>query len=433
MTIRSSGALALQNAGTNTSETVDNVLLNTSFTAGVDSSFKEWRLKEVGDGEYVAMGVWTGAGYGFNNLMFNVGYVHQQFPLTVAGALGYKKYGNPNVSNFGSLSTTTYSAINPVTRTIGGVFWGIPDSSSPNNVRLFSFALTNSGGSIANNDDAAFEKIEITTNGGTTVTINRTDCSYDASENSKTWWYWYGSSGTMYTNVGNLGTPSNSGYTLKVISGSTTQTNNNGIAEEMGGADSSNVKLSDYYSPGTYIGSGLSGVPSSGEIKFSDFYGKTHIGFSMANGTFDNYYGQPAGSYLLQSGFVKGTHTGQTGNINTFSFQSTTAEVSEVVNLYTSVIIVGFENTATSGTKTYTDAGWTTLKVWHNQSNGNGTPDWTLDRTDADTFNAYNDGGANSSGLCQWWFYGSGSGAGEWPFADYMTTSNSQTHYIEID
>ena len=247
MTIVSSGTLALQDLGTNTSSTVDNVRLNNgTFTAGVDGLLQIKRQQEVDDGQFEDEIVWQGDAYGYNNNMFSTVYVHGVFDLDVGATFGNVKYAS--VSNFGALGTSTYLAGDGTFRSIGGLFWGLPDAS-PNNVRLFIFALNGTG--VTNSDTAAFSKLEITTNGGTTVTINRSDLSYDSSENGDSWWYFSGSSGTVYNAIGSLGTPSSSSYTIKVIGGTTTTTLNNGIAEEMGGNDSSNVKMSDYYSPGT--------------------------------------------------------------------------------------------------------------------------------------------------------------------------------------
>ena len=274
MTIISSGELALQNAGTDPSENVVNALLDTTLTTGFDGLLQIKRLDEVGDGNFVDTTVWQGDAYGLNANMFSTSKIHGVFNLHVGGTLGNVSYNS--TSNFGSLATSSYTDVSNITRTPSGVFWGIPDAS-PNNVKLFVFGI---GGNGVPNTDNTFSKLEITPSGGTTVTINRTDLSYDPSENGDSFWFFSGSSGTMFTNITNLGTPSSgSSYTVKVISGTTTETRKNGIAEEMGGLDSSDVKMSDYYSPGTFIGSGVSGVPSSGQIKFSDFYGTTHVGF----------------------------------------------------------------------------------------------------------------------------------------------------------
>lgn len=292
MTIIASGMLALQNAGADPSESIDNVLFNTTLTTGLDGLLQIKRQQEVDDGVFVDVNVWQGDAYGLNSSMFSTSYVHNVFDLDVGSTFGNVKYAS--VSNIGSLTSTQYQDVSNALRTVTGVFWGLPDAS-PNNVKLFIFGLQGTG--IPNTDNT-FSKLEITTNGGTTVTINRTDLSYDSSENGDTFWYFSGSSGTMSTNITNLGTPaSGTNYTLKVISGTTTTTRTNGIAEEMGGNDSSDVKISDYYSPGTFIGSGLSGVASTGQIKFSDYFGKTHIGFVTSAVEV-----QPAAKYQVISG-----------------------------------------------------------------------------------------------------------------------------------
>lgn len=296
MTIIASGALALQDLGTNTSSTVDNVRLNTSFTAGVDGLLQQKQLNEIGDGQFSVTTVWQGDAYGFVSNMFSSSYIHSVFQLYNGPGFGSWAYSSQ--SNIGSLGTSGYLSGDGTSRTIGGVFWGLPDAS-PNNVRLFIFALNGTG--VTNTDTAAWSKIEVTTSGGTVVTINRSDLSYDSSENGDSWWWWKGSSGTMYTNVGNLGTPSSSSYTLKVISGTTTATLNNGIAEEFGGNDSSNVKMSDYYKGAAsgYVntGAGTSGIPTSGAIAFSDFYGASYV----AN-TLTAVEVQPAAKYQMVSG-----------------------------------------------------------------------------------------------------------------------------------
>jgi len=299
MTIISSGQLALQDAGTNPSETVNNKLLDTTMTTGLDALLTIRQRNEVGDGTFSNVLMWQGDLYGYNQTAsnFSSSYIHNLWSMNTALGIQGELRGYSSQSAFGSLGTTTYSDKSSVNRTIRFLLWGLPDASpSPNtNTRIFGFALSGSG---VTNSDNTFEKIKITTNSGTVVTIDRDDLTYDAYENGNSWWEWHGTSGTVYNAITSLGTPSsNTSYDVEIISGTTTTTSNNGIAEEMGGADSSDVKMSDYYSPGTFIGSGLSGVPSSGEIKFSDFYGKTHIGFVTSSVEV-----QPAAKYQVMSG-----------------------------------------------------------------------------------------------------------------------------------
>lgn len=51
----------------------------------------------------------------------------------------------------------------------------------------------------------------------------------------------------------------------------------NGIAEEFGGDDNSDVRISDYYAGGGITPSGITGIPTSGQIKFSDFHDTSSI------------------------------------------------------------------------------------------------------------------------------------------------------------
>lgn len=83
---------------------------------------------------------------------------------------------------------------------------------------------------------------------------------------------WYGFSDSQIDNIGTSGTID---FELKGVS--ETNTYNNGIAEEFGGADSSDVRMSHYYAGGTLVSSSVSGIPSSGEIKISQFYGKKSL------------------------------------------------------------------------------------------------------------------------------------------------------------
>ena len=299
MTIISSGELALQNAGTNPSETVDNKLLDTTMTTGLDSFLQIRQRNEVGDGTYSNVLMWQGDLYGFNQMAsnFSSSYIHQRWSMNTALGIQGELRGYSSQSTLGSLGSTTYSDNSSVNRTIRFLLWGLPDAApSPNNnTRIFGFALA---GSSVTNTDNTFEKIKITTNGGTVVTIDRDDLAYDAYENGNSWWEWHGTSGTVYNAITSLGTPSSgTSYDVEIISGTTTTTNNNGIAEEFGGADSSNVALSDYYKGDLHD---TTGIPTSGEIKFSDFLGKTYEPVS----TITSFTGGGSGGKLQKKGFA---------------------------------------------------------------------------------------------------------------------------------
>ena len=91
-----------------------------------------------------------------------------------------------------------------------------------------------------------------------------------------------------------IGTTGNK--TFKLTSAATT-TLNNGIAEEFGGADSSNVAISDYYKDDLHV---TAGIPTSGEIKFSDFLGKSYAAPSVAT----SFTGGSTGAKLQRKGYA---------------------------------------------------------------------------------------------------------------------------------
>lgn len=411
MTLLSSGTLALQDAGTNPTDSTTPLNHNTSFTTGLDGLLQMQQLNEVGDGQFVVSTVWQGDAYGYNLNMFSTSYIHQVFDLSNGPGIGNRRY--QNTSNFGSLGDTTYSDDNSITRTISGVFWGLPDAS-PNNVRLFIFGM---GGTSVPNADTTWEKIEIITSGGTTVTINRTDLSYDASENGDTFWYWKGSSGTMYTNLTSLGTPSSgTSYTLKVYGDTVTTTVNNGIAEEYGGADSSNVALSDYYrTPGGTLHN-TAGIPTSGEIKFSDFLGTTKVdiqtaimGASMTAGYSSSQYHQSSG-FNNVTGSASGTNLSGTVGGQTGVICSTAMNTNGIMYLY-------FIKSGFSGT--FTNTGWTSVNYYLDQHTNSGSPDLTILRT-AFTF-------SSSNGTAYYSYDGS------YAIATYFGSSgNGKDYFVEI-
>ena len=409
MTIIASGnPLALQDAGTNPSVTVDTKLLDTTMTTGLDGLLTiRQRNEGPGDGQYQNVLMWQGDLYGFNSTSsnFSSNYIHERWPMNTAlGIQGeYRNYSSQ--SAFGSLGSNTYSDKSSVNRTIRFLLWGLPDAApSPNNnTRIFGFALA---GSSVTNTDNTFEKIKITTNGGTVVTIDRDDLAYDAYENGNSWWEWHGTSGTVYNAITSLGTPSSgTSYDVEIISGTTTTTSNNGIAEEMGGADSSNVRLSDYYRNGDLIGN-VTGIPEEGspsaQIKFSDFYGKTFLPqvFDHSTTLLPDFWATGSGYvFSYYSGYMDGSASTQgTGdtlgdatfpNSGSITFGGLTRSTNdiEIVGAYFQAVnnttttqqfyLVLEDHSADHGTS-WTKTGFTAVEIYLDQSDTSGTPDLTL-------------------------------------------------------
>lgn len=436
MTLVSSGnqILLKGTSDTNPTSNVPNELYSRSMSTGYDALLTMTQLVETGDGQFTPTTVWQGDMYGFNSSSsnFSSSSVHGQWSMNAVLAAGEaRRYSSQ--SAYGSLGSTTYSDNSSTTRTIKILTWGVPDGApSPNtNFRVFCFAL--SGTSVTNSDNT-FEKLEITTNGGTTVTINRTDLTYDSSEAGNSWWAWHGSSGTMYNNVGSLGTPSSgTSYTVKIISGTTTTTLNTGISEEMsGGTDTDPIEFSDYYKDAVYHAT--TGIPTSGEIKFSDFYGKTKqaIVTNLAEGTFTSTYTQ--GQYVTTSGWSFNTAISPSSSTLDDGFSSALrgagtgdVQLNGIYNIQGSgagTIYVYFKRTNGS-TGTFTNTGWSNLRIYLNQTNNSGSPDLTLTRTGATGF-----GAGSSSGNSGYYYYTSSSYAS---LSTYFGTGSNETHYVELD
>lgn len=442
MTIISSGELALQDAGTNSSTTVTNKLYDNTMISGVDALLQIQRQYELAGGDQFQMFMeWQGDHYGYHANHFTTGIGgNAVFSfLGAAGTSGAFPSGNfrsQSLSNIGS-ATTSFTDGGGTTRTIRAITWGIPDASpSPNtNSKWFIFGLSGTG---ISNSDTTFKSIKITKPSGTQQTFTRSSASrYSSSDNGGTAWAWeYDSSGT--TAVDNLGT-SGTGYDVEIYGADITTSFNNGIAEEHGGADSSDVKMSDYYTNGTFLGS-VSGVPSSGEIKFSDFLGTTATApgihtFTMTPkwqvvqlyGSTYTYSSGYYDAYGVNSGTLSDDTFPNTGTIN-FGGSNRSANSLTIGTFRNS----SFNNTTNgtsfgltiTGSSVFTNAGFTNVKIYLNSTSASGSPDKTLARTSA-SFYAYQVGSV---------YYGIWTWTETNAFSTYFGTSSSNNDsFIVID
>ena len=286
MTIISSGQLALQNAGTNPTTTVDNIPLPTTITPGVDSSVSIYRYMESEFG-FAYTRQWAGPIYGYsavNGYLDNGTAGSGSIFNSILGEVGGVSAGScwfsasPGSAGMGTAGSNTFVDGSGTTRTITGALWGIPDSNSPspnNNTRWFILAIAGTG---IPNSDTTFNKVVVgSSTGSAGATFVRSDATvaYNADDGNSVWVWEYD---TTYSSVidGGLGTNTNT-KTFKVHLADTTISLNNGIAEEFGGDDSSNVTLSQYYAGGIYTPASTTGVPTTGQIKFSDFFGTSKL------------------------------------------------------------------------------------------------------------------------------------------------------------
>ena len=433
MTLISSGPLALKDAGTNPTSTV---LLDTGYNSlsfGSDSSWGQYRLtveSEPGFTFYDAIEITSGTAYYYRrstsaaarktyvNNFSTSGYTSPIHP-DAGDDIGAPPYGNwyhsasqrlalysSTATTVGSLGTSTFVDASGVTRTINDIGYlknASTFSSTPwsqNNGNQFWFSLA---GNVPNSDNTFYQLTTYDNSGnGLIHTRSGADYVYDGTQSV---WTWHSISDANM-DFGNVRTSSTRIY----ITRSTAASFNNGISEEMsGGTDTNPIEFSDYYKGGTYHNT--DGIPTSGQMAFSDFYGKARVAPYVYSNS--GTYGYSAGGQYVPS--YSGYLTSVVGSLNgnSFTFQGVTCKLVSVVVAYTQLSF-GFQNI--SGTsKQFNNSGWTTLKIWLNQTNSSGTPDRTYYRTGAGSTNF----SAASTSSTAYWYYPSqatfnNNGSGNW-------------------
>ena len=126
-----------------------------------------------------------------------------------------------------------------------------------------------------------------------------------------------------------------------------------------------------------------------------------------------SYY-NTGGGYYIVSGYGGGT-TGSSVGDSTFNLSNGQAVT------WTALYTVNSSNmvfTLTSSSN-IANSGWTSIKIYLNQSNNSGSPDLTLNRTDAST--------ASGSSTTRSWTW-----SGTYSYAVYFSTTNGTVHFIEI-
>lgn len=432
MTLISSGAIALKDAGTNPTS---NNLLDTGYNSlsfGSDSSWAQYRLtfeSEPGFTFYDAIQITDGTAYyyrrsigaaarkTFVNNFATSGYTSPIHP-EAGDDLGSPPYGSwyhsssqllalnsSTASTVGSLGTSTFTDASGVSRTINDIGYLKNTSNfsstpwSQNNGNQFWFSLA---GNASNSDNTFYQIITYDNSGnGLIHTRSGADYYYDGIQSVWTW----NNISDANMDFSNVGTAS----TRIVINRSSAVAFNNGISEEMsGGTDTNPIEFSDYYKGGPYHNT--TGIPTSGQMAFSDFYGKARVGNTLLSQAL-------AYTYSSSQYVTSGTHA-QSSN---FTFQGNTSKMTMLANFYGTT--VSLQISASGSTPVYTNSGWTTVKVWRGQSNNSGSPDVTLNRS-AMNFSVSNNG--TSSAVATWNMEGS------FPIATYFGTSNT-TNFVEIE
>ena len=430
MTLISSGALALKDGGTNSTSFV---LLDTGYNSlsfGADSSWAQYRLSgeyESGFTYYIGEQITDGTAYyyrrstsaaarktyvsgsstsGYNSPIFDEAYTFMASTPSYGFWVGNDLALNSSTaSTVGSLSSSTFSDFTGTLRTINDIGYLKNTSNfsngsySQNTGNQFWFSLA---GNVPNTDDT-FYQITTYDNNGDGMIHTRSGATYDYDGTQSVWTWDNMADATI--DFGNVGTASTRIY----IRSASTRSFNNGISEEMSGnTDGNPIELSDYYKSGPYHNT--ADIPTSGQIEFSDFYGKTRVGNTLLSQALAHTY--------FSSQYVTSSSHAQSSN---FTFQGNTSKMTILANF--SATSISLQISASGSTPTYTNSGWTTVKVWRGQSNNSGSPDVTLNRS-AMTFSVSNNG--TSSAIATW------TQSGSFSLATYFGTSNT-TNFVEIE
>jgi len=161
---------------------------------------------------------------------------------------------------------------------------------------------------------------------------------------------------------------------------------------------------------------GLISKGSGAAMNFNEWYGASA---SIHSSSFVTYYND--GDYFDESGWNRDTSTMDT-TITTFQ-SSSNVIITLLVNLAGQLT---FELGVSSGSKTFTNSGWTTLNLWVNNSTGSGSPTLSLTRSTA-TFST-----PTNKGSWYWYIgnqYGNTSAGGQ---VNGVFGTSSNTSFMEL-
>ena len=421
MTLVSSGAIALDDLGANTTYYIDD-----SFTAGshtgryVDGDFQE-EDPDTGNMVTVTRPVWTGTVYGYNAAAGTSG--QSGWRDGVAWGVDWDDGGNVrpdegNLNAIGSGITTTYTDGSSTSRTVVTV--ALADGTSGlDGTAPDKFLLLALSGSSISDSDSTFTSI---TYGGLTLARS---ARYDSfNTNACTVWIWSLTLAQRNSAGAATGTKT---FQLLATSGQ-----NNGIAEEFGGTNAGGgapVALSEYYKGGSFVSSNVTAsIPTSGEISFSDFYGATYAAGSFHTTTLT--VGTTGGYGYAISGFNAASSLGSLGD-STLTYNSRAVTITDLSGNFTSTTV----STGTVkliieddlNTNSPPNSGWTSIKFYFNQTNNSGSPDQTLTRASATYTASGGVGFANAK--WEWSVAGSMGGAG---YNTWFGGTNGAVHFVEM-
>jgi hypothetical protein len=172
---------------------------------------------------------------------------------------------------------------------------------------------------------------------------------------------------------------------------------NRSIVSEYGDTTAGTHSLSEFYAGGNNVPAGTSGaygaIPSSGTIAMSKFFNSTKVTNIHETTMVAGYSAQ---QYVTISGYstsVAGDSLGDDSITSICGQSGVTITQLDNVNLS---LRLGLSKSGA----TFSNTGWTTMKVWVGQNNNSGTPTATFPRTGTGSYHSGSTSFSSSSGSC---------------------------------
>ena len=185
-------------------------------------------------------------------------------------------------------------------------------------------------------------------------------------------------------------------------------------------AHSGIVSLNDTNVRGLTPASGYSINSTAGTTSsIGDFYGASLI-TTLLSGTMTNGFVQGSQYVPSFSGYVSALSTGSWSGTGNFTYDGDTVSMVDLRNFDGAIWITFTRTNGNNGT--FNNSGWTSLKIYLNQTNNSGSADLTLTRSSATFTTASNSPSA-------FWYWGT---TNTYSLSSYFGTTSGNQHFIEV-
>ena len=195
---------------------------------------------------------------------------------------------------------------------------------------------------------------------------------------------------------------------------------NRSIVTEYGG--STPHSMSEYYAGGSNVPAGTSGaygaIPSSGTIAMSKFFNSAKV-TNIHETTMVAGYSQS--QYVTISGYSSSVAGDSLGDDSVTSICGQSGVTIDQIHNVNTIMSLSLEKSGA----TFSNSGWTTMKVWVGQNNNSGTPTATFPRTGTGSYHSGSTGFSSATGSCSYTWSGV-------QYANAFGTTHQQNCFVEI-